>query len=148
MCRIRDHCARLPLRNRRIYLSREDSDRSVINEPEVIQLLEAYNFEILHSSSQLDIPRIMSEASVVVGAHGAAMTNCVFCSNEAKLIDLIPTTHVYPYFMSLSQCIGMEYYPVFSKSCSYAINEGEEKKYRKALQVNIAGLKQILDELL
>lgn len=128
-------------KKRRIYLSREDKNRGVVNEQDLLELLEYYGFEILYGGHQLDIPRIMSEASVVLGAHGAAMANCVFCTKQSTLIDLMPKNYAYPYYVSLANSVGFKYHLVISK----IIKGAEEKKWQ--IVADIPKIKKLLDEV-
>ena len=128
-------------KGRRIYLSREEKSQNILNEKELLNLLEYYDFEILYSSRQLDLPRIMNEASVVLGAHGAAMANCVFCSRKSTLIDIMSQNYAYPYYAGLANSIGFKYHVVVSKSRK---NTPEEKRQ---IVVDIPKVKTLLDEV-
>jgi hypothetical protein len=128
-------------KGRRIYLSREEKNRSVLNEKELLDLLEYYDFEVLYSSQQLDIPRIMNEAAIVLGAHGAAMANCVFCSKKSTLVDLIPQNYAYPYYLGLANSVGFKYRAVISKHV-----KGVDEKKRHII-ADIPKIKMLLDEV-
>jgi hypothetical protein len=128
-------------KRRRIYLSREERNRSVLNEKELLNLLDYYNFEVLCGSQQLDIPRIMNEAAIVLGAHGAAMANCVFCSKKSTLIDLMPQNYAYPYYLGLANSVGFKYYAVISKHVKGA--DGNKRH----IIADIPKIKTLLDEV-
>ena len=128
-------------KGRRIYLSREEKNRSILNEKNLLDLLECYGFEVLYSSQQLDVPRIMNEAAVVLGAHGAAMANCVFCTEKSTLIDLMPQNYAYPYYVGLANSVGFKYHAVISKSV-----KGADEKKRQTI-ADIPKIKILLDEV-
>ncbi|MGV7032275.1 glycosyltransferase family 61 protein [Methylobacterium symbioticum] len=79
---------------RKIYISRSDARdastprRKVHNEAEVIDFLERYGFEpvALGDASPDDQIRIFSEASFVIGSHGAAFANMVFSPPGTRAI--------------------------------------------------------------
>lgn len=98
--------------HRLIFLSREGGGRDINNLEEFKDMLFSLGFEPVHASTQIDLPRLMNEAKVVIGAHGAAMANCVFCSTEATLIDLLPAFYVSPYYMSLAEAVGFKYFGI------------------------------------
>jgi hypothetical protein len=128
-------------KGRRIYLSREEKNRSVLNEKELLELLDYYDFEIMHGSQQLDMPRIMNEASVVLGAHGSAMANCVFCTKKSILIDLLPQNYAYPYYVGLANSVGFKYHAVISKHV-----KGDNENKRQIV-ADVPKIKTLLDEV-
>ena len=78
---------------RRIYISRRDaSTRKVSNEAEVMQLLKPLGFEevVLSNLSLKDQVELFSSAELVIGPHGAGITNLVFCPPGSKLIEFMP----------------------------------------------------------
>ena len=95
----------------------------------------------MYSSRQLDMPRIMNEAAIVLGAHGAAMSNCVFCSKRSVLIDLIPQNYAYPYYVGLANSAGFKYHAVVSKSGKGTTEE------KRQIVVDIPKVKTLLDEV-
>ena len=78
--------------NRRVYVSRSKArSRKVENEPEVIALLKAYDFEILHfeGMSFKDQVTLMSEVKYFVTSHGANMTNVIWMNKDAQILELL-----------------------------------------------------------
>lgn len=75
----------------RIYISRENAVyRKVLNEKELYNLLLDYGFEMLHAedfdlTSQIDI---FSSCGMLLGIHGAGLTNCIFMPPESNVIEL------------------------------------------------------------
>lgn len=100
----------------RIYISRRlASKRKFINENEVIEVLEKLGFVIIDAEllSVAEQISLFAGAKVVIGIHGAGLTNLVFCNSGTKVIELflgnmnIPTCYHY-YWMCCY--LDLEYY--------------------------------------
>jgi len=95
----------------RVYISRRDSSRKIINEIELFDMLKEHNFNIvkcenLTVSEQI---RLFSTAKLVVAAHGAGVTNIIY-SNRPIVIELIPNdAWVWGYFAVLAARLGCDY---------------------------------------
>ena len=77
-----------------LYLSRQDSKRHVLlNEPELTDALTALGFEtvVLSGMSFADQIRTLSRARIIVGAHGAGLTNIMFAPRHASIIEISNT---------------------------------------------------------
>jgi len=94
---------------RRLYISRRGGRRNSLNEASVERILLQNDFEIYHPSGRADTPRDFAEAAIVVGSHGGGLTDLAFCQKGTKVLELIPTDHVYPYYYTLSDATGLEY---------------------------------------
>lgn len=77
---------------RRVYLSRKDAEmRRVLNEPEVEVLLRMHGFESVQTE-HMSVPEqveLFSKAEIIVGPHGAGLTNAVFAS-APHVIEFLP----------------------------------------------------------
>jgi len=74
-----------------LYVSRQDSRRHVLlNEPELSDVLASFGFEIvvLSGMSFADQVRRFSRARVIVGAHGAGLTNIIFAPLHASIVEI------------------------------------------------------------
>lgn len=80
-------------RGERIYISRQDATgRRLKNESELWAHLAPLGFERI-SAGQLTFAqqaRVFAHAKVIIGVHGAALTNLVFAPEGAKIIELFP----------------------------------------------------------
>jgi len=135
---------------RKLYISREGHGRDFANRTQVEMLLERLGFETVYASKQIDLPELFSSAKVVVGAHGAAMANCVFCSPGCVLVDLIPSVYVHPFFMSLAQSVYMEYIGIICKA-TVTENTDPNKKgpfMNTHMHVDIAQLQSVLKSVI
>ncbi len=84
----------------KIYIDRKDSVsntrnlRSILNEDQIIDFLKKNKFEILTLSnySFKEQVRVINNAKVIVGLHGAGFANFCFCEPNTKVIELKSTT--------------------------------------------------------
>ena len=51
----------------------------------------------------------------VIGAHGAALTNLVFCKQKTKIIELKPFRHPGKYYQRISKINNLLYYSIESQ---------------------------------
>jgi capsular polysaccharide biosynthesis protein len=113
--------------HRRIYLGRGNRKhtRRVENEPEVLAALEPFGFESVDPGrlSVAEQIRLFAEAELVVGVHGAALTNLVFCSPGAAVIELFPPDYVNVCYWNLASSVeGIRY--------RYVVGDGMPKPVR------------------
>ena len=97
----------------RIYISRKDSQwGQIVNETEVIDFLSKFGFinVVLSFMSVSEQIALFSNAKVVIGPHGAGLTNIVFCQPKTKIIELFGENSVREHFYSISNVCHLEYY--------------------------------------
>jgi len=90
----------------RVYVSRADADRrQVINENEVVSLLKQYGFESIEPGrlSFDDQVRLFANADVVVGPHGAGLTNMIYGEN-VKILELMTEESGEHFFVLANEC--------------------------------------------
>jgi len=77
--------------SRRIYVTRRHADtRRILNEEELIELLRAYDFEVvatekLHLKQQI---RLFASAECFLGPHGAGLANMLFMPEGSRVAEL------------------------------------------------------------
>jgi capsular polysaccharide biosynthesis protein len=97
---------------RRIYVSRRDAaNRRMENEDEVCAHLGRRGFQAVTMSelTPADQAALFHGAEVVVGAHGAALTNLAFCREGATVIELFRDGHFQPCFARIAQSAKLHY---------------------------------------
>lgn len=109
---------------RRLYISRGDAQvRRVLNEDEVIRRLSGHGFEAvtLSALSFGEQHRLFSEASIVLGPHGAGFTNMLFCHRGATVMEIHSPSLSSSFFRLLSQLLGHRYtsLPVATAPATY-----------------------------
>lgn len=89
--------------------------RILENEAEIRELLLEFDFEIIE-----DIPRsveeqiaIFQQASVIVGVHGAGLTNLLWCDPGTKVIELFYSGYTKAGFYYFCKVLGLEYSCIF-----------------------------------
>ncbi|HTD37652.1 MAG TPA: glycosyltransferase 61 family protein [Candidatus Limnocylindrales bacterium] len=129
---------------RRLYIPR--TTRKPVNDDRLIEIAQSCGFEIYRPENDVEGQmKTFASAAVVVAAHGAALANLVFCRPGTRVLELIPTDHVFPYFFAIAEAADLEYAYLAGESLSIrADNEigpspfdfrVDEASFRKALQV-------------
>ena len=97
---------------RRVYFSRADAGRRrARNEKEVVQVLREHDFQIFANDPAKPWEQIQLSrgADFVVGIHGAALTNVLFMTRGARLLELRHPVHHWNVYGKLAQMFGVEY---------------------------------------
>jgi hypothetical protein len=119
-------------RDKRIYIARGDAavNRKVINEAVVIEMLKKYNFEIHYLSdlSVVDQAKLFNAATVVVGAHGAGLSNLAFCEPGTKVLEFFPDQYVRHLFYDVCNKRGVQYDYLLCSSEGTATNSSDGQK--------------------
>jgi Glycosyltransferase 61 len=112
---LRKHCKKggRKVARRLLYLSRSDAKtRRVVNEAEIWNAIQAAGFEphLMNCSTLSFDEQIVAaeEASIIIGPHGAAMTNALF-SDNAAIIEFVPETYQHPCYQYLTKWSGNRY---------------------------------------
>ena len=103
-----------PLRpQRRIFISRAHArGRHLLAEAELWPKLEAAGFERVHLE-KLDFREqvdLMRETAVLVGPHGAGLTNMIFCPDGADIVEIADPDYPNPNFYALASAMGHRYW--------------------------------------
>jgi glycosyl transferase family 61 len=100
--------------DKRLYISRATAPRgrTVANETQLKAVLADFGFTefVPDQVSVAEQARIFSSAQFVVGPHGSALTNLVFCSPGTKVVELFAPKYVHPVYWMLSSQCSLDYY--------------------------------------
>jgi hypothetical protein len=99
--------------NRRIYISRaKASRRRLVNEERIWPLLRRVGFErvFMEDLSLAQQVRLMGQAEVVVGPHGAGLTNIVFCPEGTKVVEIADLSFPNPNLYATAAAMGHRYW--------------------------------------
>lgn len=104
----------------KIFLDRSSSNYNhcqIENLSDVKNLINKKNFGI-YKPENLTLEKqiyLFKNASVVLGAHGAAFTNIIFCKPKTKVIELIPTDHPNRKCERICKVLNLKYYRINTK---------------------------------
>lgn len=100
-----------------IYVSRaKATERKVLNEDEVMNVLDNYDFNRYHleNRSFAENVRLFNQADLIVGPHGAGLTDIIF-SEDCTLLELFGDKVKQPYEL-LAETLGVEYKPMYCQA--------------------------------
>lgn len=131
----------------RLYVSRDRSSfRRTTNEAAVAGLLTARGFTII-SPENLPLAEqvsLFSNAKVVVGTHGAGLTNIVFCRPGSAVLELMPPRYCHWMYYNLACRADLRYACVLGEGVPDADPWAHQKE---DLSVDLRRLASALDSL-
>lgn len=105
----------------RVYISREKTrTRIILNEEEVVNTLFRYGFKRIFLEDY-DLPSqisLLSQADVVVAAHGAGLTNLVWCRENTKVIEIFSPNYLNLCFWGIANHVKLDYH--------YLLGDGDQ----------------------
>jgi capsular polysaccharide biosynthesis protein len=113
----------------RVFISRAGSKgRQLVGEDKLLPILARYGFEIVQMeelswSEQL---ALMQRTKVLVGPHGAGLTNMMFCPPGATIIEIADPLYPNPNFYALACAMAHAYGLVPARS----VGENGHRLYR------------------
>ncbi|CAL9165034.1 unnamed protein product [Musa hybrid cultivar] len=88
--RLREHPDRKP----RLLLVARNGTRRFTNVPEIVQMAEGLNYEVVRADADFGdvagFAGVVNSCDVIMGVHGAGLTNLVFLPTNAVLIQIVP----------------------------------------------------------
>lgn len=96
---------------RRLFIRRQGA-RAIVNQGEVWKMLERQGFSevALESLSVAEQIAVFAQAEVVVGVHGAGLSNVVFCRPGTRVVEMMPSAWAMPCYWSVSRHVGLDYH--------------------------------------
>ena len=113
--------------NKKIFIDRSESVYNycqIINNDAVKDYLKNLGFSI-HKTGQMSFFEqiyLFNNAKIIVGAHGAAFTNLVFCKPKTKIIEIIPKSHPSYVNKKISKVKNLDYFRFITKDLKKNIN--------------------------
>jgi hypothetical protein len=96
-----------------IYVARTDAqNRVALNEAELIDLLDRQGVRIIVPGTLSVAEQIAAfrAARLVIGPHGAGMTNIAFCQPRSFVYELVTSNYPNSCFSLLAQSVGLNYF--------------------------------------
>jgi len=100
----------------RLFIARRDSGHRILqNETELFALCAARGFQLVdpQKMSLAGQAECFAGAAAIVGAKGAALTNCLFCAPGAKILVLSPADFPDPFYWEIASQAGCHYAEIF-----------------------------------
>ena len=104
--------------NDHIYISRSTANkRKILNENDLLPLLDQFGVRIVDTNVMTIRDQISTfqNCKLLIGAHGAGLSNMLFMSKGSIIIEIRPHGEQNNIYMMLASCLGLEYYVVFSE---------------------------------
>jgi len=136
-----------PAGGRRLFIVRRDARRSgLINEEDLAVMLAGFGFEAVALSglSVAAQASLFAEAEIIIGAHGAGLTNALFAPSGAALVELHPVTECPDFFKQIAAAAGLRHTAVLADRTLI----GEEKRFWHRFAVEPARVGHIVRGLL
>jgi hypothetical protein len=144
---LRDLGAKEPATRLRLFISRANARRRrIVNDAELASTLERHGFTTLRAE-ELTVPEqidLFASAEVVLGMHGAGLTNSVFCPAGTTILELQPSgldRARIMLFWHLAAACGHRYVQVV---CPEASGQEEASPSDRDIVVNIPYLEGVL----
>ncbi|OJF69441.1 hypothetical protein BK026_11955 [Alteromonas sp. V450] len=135
---------------KRIYISRSKASmRRIVNEDALVEMLRSFGFTIVANEdySLIEQAQLFHDADVVMGAHGAGLTNILFCRENTKVIELLH--HEFDQgvtsYAALSELFDLQYKMYVGKAIH---DEKQSWNANLNFSVNVKQVKAILSKLL
>lgn len=101
------------LADRRLFIDRESSSsKRIVNQNELMEILIKYDFEIFKPEDHSVLEQISTfrNSNFIIGAHGAALANLMFCKPQTNVIEIrskfhngsFSAPHVYMWYKELN----------------------------------------------
>lgn len=114
-----------PTADRRLFLTRSSTTRTLTNEQEIEDLVSRFGFEIVDTGcmSLIEQMETFADARYVIGIHGAGLTNLIFRKNAPLgLLELFDPAYVRKWrvpqghYFFLCRALGFEYVALVGES--------------------------------
>jgi hypothetical protein len=102
--------------DRLVYIGREQARRRrLANDAELLRALEAQGFASVHAEAIAFSEQVAlaSRTRILVGVHGAGLTNMLFMPEGAHVIEIANPRYPSPAFYALAAALGLRYWLVW-----------------------------------
>jgi len=129
-------------RDRRLLVARKGPTRTIHNIEQVQTLLSRYDFKTvyLEGMSMREQILLFQSAEFIISPHGAGLANLLFCEPGTKVIELMPSTEMRPFFWLISRKLDLVHGMQF---CSSTPDQG----FQGGVTVDIDKLEALIDKV-
>lgn len=101
---------------RRIFLVRGAGSRAISNMEDVSKVLKGHNITPVNAGEHPNPWALFAQAELVVGVAGSDLSDSVFMSPGAALLEIHPSDHVKTYNWNVAQTLGLAYHSMIAPS--------------------------------
>jgi len=115
---------------RKLFIGRGGAEhRALIHEGKIAAMLSERGFESVDCGkmSVQEQAEVFGSAEVVVGAHGAALTNLVFCRPGTLVVELFSPAYVNPCYRDLCMAAGLRHAAVIGNGEDWVLSERHDQ---------------------
>ena len=128
---------------KKIFISRRsETGRCIENEDELWRVLsqEGYEKVYLEDYSVYEQATLFNSSKEIVSAHGAGLTNLVFCQPNTKLIELFNPSYFLALYWNMCNILDLDYYYIIGEGD----NLGKEKGKNQNIKINLEEFKRTI----
>ena len=67
----------------------------------------------------LDQVKLFNNAKLVIAPHGAGLTNLIFSQPKIKVLELLPSSYVQPYFWIICNLLNLNHHYLIEEAIKY-----------------------------
>jgi capsular polysaccharide biosynthesis protein len=115
---------------RKLFIGRGGAEhRALIHEGKIAAMLSERGFDSVDCGkmSVQEQAEVFGSAEVVVGAHGAALTNLVFCRPGTRVVELFSPAYVNPCYRDLCVAAGLRHAAVIGNGKDWVLSERHDQ---------------------
>jgi len=134
---------------RKLFIGRGGAKhRALIHEGKIAAMLSERGFDSVDCGkmSVQEQAEVFGSAEVVVGAHGAALTNLVFCRPGTRVVELFSPAYVNPCYRDLCVAAGLRHAAVIGNGEDWVLSEKHDEP-SAAISTSWKLLEEALGEL-
>jgi hypothetical protein len=128
---------------KRIYISRENSEwRNIENQEAFLSLLNNYGFMVakLEDLSLLEQIKLFSNSQIIIGTHGAGLTNIIFCNPNSTVMEITAKWNKNVDYW-ISACFSQLHYHLIESETNPKLedlnNNNNSQEYNSIVNLNI-----------
>ena len=132
----------------KLFITREGINslaRDVENKKELIKFLKNKNFLVINPSKLtfLEEIKLFNSAKIIISLYGAALTNIIFCKNNANVIEL-RNNFTDDLYKNITKKAKLNYYSITSKRIK---SNNVKRNFDGSVNVSIRKISNILTKI-
>lgn len=135
----------------KIFVSRNKARiRKILNENKLWVILEKYGFKYftLENMSIREQAKLFNRAKMVIGAHGAALANTVFCNPGTKVLEIRAIDHAFLHYRLYEQLSSINRLDHFTLLCNSFKSKDSKNASENDISLEEHNLEEIINEFI